>query len=148
MPIQGPTNSNFDLVDGLKQTFSSVSSLRDSIGAKLANVWLYRKAEGEEPVWKQLLPTPEIMLSQQIRLEEGGAAEGGDIQLRGIPIENFTREQLDTREEVVTKYIVIAPPNEQTIAFTTVEIERKLLSYSITLTRFKGVNPGELDPTQ
>ena len=143
------TNFNFDLVEDLKGIAEDSFAIRDDIGAKKANVWFYEKKGENDPVWKQILPTPNIVdLSHNVQLMEGGTVESGDLFLRSIPISKFNEEDLETvvENEMDQKYWVIAPPNGFTRAYTSVHIKRNYLSFEVHIRRYKSINDNELQP--
>ena len=66
-----------NLLDSMKSVYADASALRDRLGLIKAKVWLYRKNKGENPVWRQVLPTPMIRYVKSLELQAGGVAETG-----------------------------------------------------------------------
>ena len=147
MGFIGPRNDNFDIVEDLKQVAADAYSIRDDIGAKVANVYFYSKTGSDEPVWQQVLPTPSIKdLSFNLDLMEGGIVQRGDLRLGAIPIANYSEDDLrtDTEIEDQVKYWVLKEPGGLTKAYTTVHISRRLLNYIVHIRRFDAINEGDL----
>ena len=149
MPLEGPVNNNFQLVEDLKQVAADAYAIRDDLGAKLANVYLYSKKMGEEAVWKQLLPTPSIQdLSFDQAMVEGGIVQRGDLRLGGIPVANYNNDDLrtDSKDRDVRKFIVIKEQGAEgkTKAYTALHISRRLLNYVIHVRRFDAINEDDL----
>ena len=145
----GPRKESNELVDDLKPTVSDVMQIKDDVGIKKANVYLYSKPEGQDATWKQLLPTPTIVdLSHDISLLEGGSVQAGDLFLKGIPQSDYTEQELETAtvEGNDKRFFVIIPFGGYSRAYTAVNIRRKYLSFSIHVRRFEAVNEDELLP--
>ena len=147
MPFEGLRDDNFDLVNDLKDVARDAYSIRDDIGAKVANVYFYSKTEGDDPIWTQVLPTPSIRdLSFEQPLMEGGIVQRGDLALSAIPVSSYSEEDLrtDSMNHLLRKYWVIVEPGGKTKAYTTIHISRKLLSYIVHIRRYDSINAGEL----
>ena len=145
--FEGTRNDNFGLVDDLKGVVSDAMSIKDDIGAKKANVYFYeRNMETDEVVWRQILPTPNIVdLSHNVKQIEAGVIQAGDLFLNGIPIQNYNSEDLETASmnENIEKYWVIKESNT-TRAYTTTHIKRNLLTYDVHISRYESINENEL----
>ena len=144
MAFEGPRNDNFDLVDGLKRTVAEVLAIKDEIGAKKANVYLYKKIGAAEPVWTQILPSPTIAeYSLDPRLIAGGEIQQGDLLLRGIPQANYTEEELNTATETEgeERYFVVDKR-----AYTLAHLRKNYLTFDILIRRYDAVNEEDLVP--
>ena len=122
---------------------SKIFGIRDTIGAKKANVYFYEKPRGEgTALWKQILPTPYVRnISLNEVLQSGGSVQESDLYLNSIPKDTYDRSQLETAtlEGNVDKYWVI---NQR--AYTTVNIKEKLFSFNVQIRRLDSINVGDL----
>lgn len=99
--------SNNTLIDGLTDCLDSVLGVRDSIGAKIRDVFfITRKWSGPtvgegnfKDTLSQMKPTPQIVdYSHSIMLHEAGAVRSGDIILKNISKHSYpTSEDVDCR---------------------------------------------------
>lgn len=147
MGFKGKREDSFEIIDDLKSVAADAYSIRDEIGAKSANVYLYEKDGDNEPVWQQVLPTPSIRdLSFKQDLMEGGIVERGDLRLGAIPIANYSEEDLRTSgtDRDIRKFWVLQEPGGPTKAYTTVHISRRLLNYIVHIRRFDAINEDDL----
>ena len=161
MAFIGPRNDNFELAGDLSDVASLVS-IRDEIGIKEANVYLWTRRKGFEDQWEQFLPTPEISHLDHIsELSEGGMILEGNIMLREIPCRTrpeqvgfWEEEQLQTAsaEEGVKRYWVLAGPSLKPKAYTTQRIiKTSPIAFDVQIKRFDSINskdiiiPGEED---
>ena len=144
--FRGERDDNFALVDDLKEVASDVAGLRDTIGAKKANVYFLVKEEGQDDIWSQVLPTPDIQFFDlQQSLDSGGVVSEGDILLKQIPIQKYEEEGLQTFEESgKRKFWVVSGPGLETKAFVTSRIEKDLLFFNVYLRRYKSLNSSDL----
>ena len=144
MAFVGKRNDNFGLVDALKSTVANALKIRDSLGAKKANVYFYTKQGENEEVWRQILPTPQIVdYGLDLRLLAGGEVQQGDIMLRGIPQTNYERTDIETAstDETEKRFFVI-----EGRAYTAVYIRKQLLTWEVLIRRFESINEGQLVP--
>ena len=151
MPFQGERQEGFDLIESIK-SLAETASVRDDIGAKAANIYLYSKEDGADEdtaIWRQMLPTPSIQDLNYLQSQmEGGIVQKGTLRLRGIPVSKYTREDLETdtpnTAPKIQKLWVVKPHDGKTRAYTTEYIVRRLITFNVDIKPFEGINEGEL----
>lgn len=120
----------------------NILNIRDQIGLKVDNVFFFSKKPNENPIWKQILPTPIFeTIDENEKLEAGGVLSHQRIFLKGIPRSKFPKSDLETATlgGLEERYWVI-----NKIPFTTFKIIMNLLTWDILIERYDPIN--ELTP--
>jgi hypothetical protein len=89
------------LVDGLKKNLNNILGVRDSIGAKVRDVFILTRTWGGEGIGvgnftddiSQVLPSPYLVdYSHNIMVHDAGAVRGGDLIIKMISKESYPKE--------------------------------------------------------
>lgn len=120
--------------------------IREKLGLKVSDVFFFSKKENENPVWKQILPTPFIRkIPDKIILDEGGVYKSGDLFLKGFARSQYTRDDLETSTIAgdTEKYWIVSGR-----AYTTISIVEHIGSYDVAIRPYLMVNENELNPPE
>lgn len=133
------------IIDSLKRSTNSIYGIRQKIGAELVEVFILTRVwAGQEigvgnPVdtVEKVEPTPSIKdFSQDIRIQEGGGLESGDVVLRGVSKLNYPKsETLETRtgQRDVEKFWCLKSASGEKDLYTVISTKEKHLAWDIQL---------------
>ena len=139
----GPRKEDFSFAQDIAEALSGVRDFVDDAGLKKANVYFLTKRAGEEDLWEQFLPTPEIQfLDIEESLDPGGIVGLGRVLLKNIPKSLFSNQDLKTASPggIVKKYWVIGGNGVEPQAYTTSQISTpNVVFWEVLITRYKAL---------
>ena len=123
--------------------FSDTLATFDRLGMKNANVYFLTKRQGLEDQWRQILPTPWVIIQDNIELELGGSKGVGDAIVKNLPINRYSQADL-TSSGGARRYWVISGNGVDPKAYFTKHLRRGKLFWDVLLSTYKSINDDDL----